>query len=229
MKEDLKVDLDRLAKQLEIEEKKAEKVQKEAENLVRAKPKSKSEKKSEIPHSIAVKFGKEKPKEPPKPEESKLEGRPKPKAEVVTKLPESPIEAASKPTLQKIATKITVDDPMFVPQSKEGSSVVTLAANLSERGTIRLPHRGVATIDCGFSMKLRSGYKAVLTLENLFAHKGLFISGSGVIDGTEEKRVQLVVINCGHQIVEIHHGDWLAQMHIEPVFLFEFIPTFLEA
>jgi dUTPase len=213
------IDLKRLAEQLKIEEQKAKQVQKKAKPE-KAKP--------EIPHSIAVKFGKQE-KEPEPPPEPELEDRPKPKAEVVTKLPESPVEKANVPSLKaKIATKITVDDPMFIPHQEEGKSLVSLAANLSTRGTIRMPFRSIETVDCGFGMTLHPGYKAVLTLNSLFAHKGLFISGSGIIEGEGEHRVALTVINCGHQIIEVHHGDWLAQMRIESVLSFEFLPTVLE-
>jgi len=219
-----KIDLKRLADQLKIEEEKAQQSQKKAKT---EKPKAKPE----IPHSIAVKFGKEeKPPEPPP--EPDLEDRPKPKAEVVTKLPDSPVDkkAPLNPAIKaKIATKITVDDPMFVPHQEDGKSLVSLAANLSTRGTIRMPFRSIETVDCGFVMTLHPGYKAVLTLNSLFANKGLFISGSGIIEGDGEHRVALTVINCGHQIIEVHHGDWLAQMRIEPVLSFEFLPTVLEA
>jgi hypothetical protein len=160
------IDLKRLAEQLKIEEQKAKKAKTD-------KPKP------EIPHSIAVKFGKQE-KEPEPPPEPDLENRPKPKAEVVTKMPESPVEKADvAPKIKaKIATKITVDDPMFIPHQDEGKSLVSLAANLSTRGTIRMPFRSIETVDCGFHMTLHPGYKAVLTLNSLFAHKGLFISGS---------------------------------------------------
>jgi len=164
------------------------------------------------------------PKAEPKPEPEsvveKKQEKPKPKVEVAAKLPDSPAKDYAQPLLHKVATKITVDDPMFTPQYVAGCSYVSLRANLSNRGAIRLPHRGIETIDCGFNLELPSGFRAILSQNRLLAAKGLFLTGPRVVDGSN--RVQVTVINCGHQIIEIHNGDQIAEMSVEPVYLFDF-------
>jgi dUTPase len=153
--------------------------------------------------------------EKPQPKE---EEKPKPKVEVI--LPASPAKDYESPLFHKVATKIVVDDPMFMPQYTPGCSYVSLRANLSNRGAIRLPFRGIETVDCGFDLELSYGYRSVLVQNRLLAAKGLLLTGPRLLDGSQ--RVQVTIINCGHQIIEIHNGDLIAEMSIEPVYLFDF-------
>jgi dUTPase len=140
--------------------------------------------------------------------------------EVVAKLPESPVKELAKPLLHKVATKLVVDEALFLPQYSTGCSYVSIRANLSNRGAIRLPHRGIETVDCGFELELPEGYRAILSQNRLLAAKGLFLTGPRIIDG--KQRVQVTIINCGHQIIEVHNGDLIAEMSVEPVYVFDF-------
>jgi len=197
-----------LVEQLKIEEQKTIKTAKKSKKAP-SKPKSKPEPEPESKLPVADSKKKEKPKP-----------KPKLKVEVVAKLPESPVKDYTNPVLHKVATKLVVDEPIFTPEYLPGCSYVSLRANLSNRGAIRLPFRGIETVDCGFELELPSGYRAVLTQNRLLAAKGLFLTGPRILDG--KQRIQVTVINCGHQIIEIHNGDLIAEMSVEPVYLFDF-------
>jgi dUTPase len=122
-----------------------------------------------------------------------------------------------------VATKIVVDDPMFIPQYKtDGAACVDLVANIKE-GEIRIPHRGVAEIDCGFSMEVKPGYRVAITGSDKTVQRGDWVSSIK----TNEFRVCVSVYNIGRENpLTIRHGELFAQMTIEPVLLFDFMPSF---
>jgi dUTPase len=142
--------------------------------------------------------------------------KPKKKVEVSTILPRNPVCDYVQPVLHKIATEIVVDDSGFIPQYQDGSSAYVDL--ISSSPTVKLAHRGIATIDCGFTMKLPSGYKAIITTNAELANKGLMVA-----TGYYQGRVKVVVINQGREIIVINHGDRFAQMCLEPVYLFDWI------
>jgi dUTPase len=121
------------------------------------------------------------------------------------------------PNLYKVATEIRPDDGMFVPKYvSSDSSCVDLLANIKE--TLRLAHRGTATIDCGFSMKLPSGYKAEFSSNPALAARGLVVA-----TGHYEDRVVVTVSNQGREIIVINRGDPIAQMSVEPKYTFDWM------
>lgn len=143
--------------------------------------------------------------------------------------PKSSVKGYNKPLLHEIATKIVVDDKEFVPQYESAiSSVVTVYANLETNPAgqrrIQMPHRSTVTVDCGFSIDLPPGYKAVLKALPEFANRGLIVNeGGSVIDG--ESRVTVTVTNVGKEIIVLEHGKPVAQMYIEPVYRFSWDVT----
>jgi len=126
-----------------------------------------------------------------------------------------------------VPVKIVADEG-FMPQYQTGGSVcVDLAACLTTYHTgqkqVTLPHRSGAVIDAGFSMELPKGYRATITARSGLASKGLMVCNApGIIDSDYRGRVKVSVINVGKEIIVIKHGDRIAQMAIEPVYLFDF-------
>jgi len=126
-----------------------------------------------------------------------------------------------------VPVKIVADEG-FTPEYQTGGSVcVDLAACLPPDHTgqkqLTLPHRSGAVIDAGFSMELPKGYRASITARSGLASKGLMIANApGIIDSDYRGRVRVSVINVGKEIIVIKHGDRIAQMAIEPVYLFDF-------
>lgn len=137
----------------------------------------------------------------------------------------SALKNFSAPLLHKVATKIVVDDPKFIPKYQtEGSACVDLIANISN--TITLPSRNTAIIDCGFSMELTPGYKALIVPRSGFASRGLIVANSpGQIDSDYRGRVKVIVLNASREIITINPEERFAQMYIEPVYAFEWVLT----
>ena len=118
------------------------------------------------------------------------------------------------PEIKKIATQIKADDPKFVPEYK-GS-----AAILKAKDGATLPHRCTAAIDCGFSMTLPAGWKVVLNALPQWAAKGLVVTNPGVV---AEGRMKVYVTNVGKEIILIRPGEEVAQLSVEPLYLFDWI------
>jgi len=151
----------------------------------------------------------------------------KPKGTCCSVAPTSSAKDWDHPLLHNVATKIVVDDPMFVPKYQtDGSACVDLVANIEEdvagNKRLALSHRSTVVVDCGFSMELPAGYKSVISVRSSMAKHGLIVTnGPGIIDSDYRGRVQVIVTNVGKEIVVIEHGDRFAQMSVEPVFTFE--------
>jgi dUTP pyrophosphatase len=140
----------------------------------------------------------------------------KPRKKVMAKpIVRNTIQSFSEPLLHKIATKLVADDSMFIPQYQKDSVSVNLIANIPE-GKIQIPHRGTAVIDCGISLELIPGYKAAISATREWAEIGLICSPQFIANG----RVKVIVNNIGRQVILIQHGVQIAQMVIEPVYLF---------
>jgi dUTPase len=157
------------------------------------------------------------------------EQKEKKKGYVSSVLPKSPLKNYQPPLLHKVATEIVVDDLAFVPKyCNPDSAVVDLVANIPDDHTgqrrVALSHRSTVVIDCGFSVKLPYGYKAVIKANQELANHGLIMSaGPQVVDSGQKDRVTVTVTNVGKEIVVINHQDKVAQMWIEPVYLFDWV------
>ena len=138
------------------------------------------------------------------------------KASCCVKMPDSAVKEYVQPFLHKVATKVVVDKEIFMPTYVGDSPTVSIRAKLAE--TARLPHRTMQTIDCGFSMELPPGYKAVFEASALLKSKGVF-----VVDSTSKGRVTVTVLNSGREIVPIADGDVVAEMSVQPVYIFDWM------
>lgn len=122
---------------------------------------------------------------------------------------------------KKVPTKIKADDPSYIPvYQTDGSVCADLVANLP--APLALPYRTTEIVDCGFSMELPPGYKAVTCARSSLAKKGLIVTNApGQIDTDYRGRVKVLVTNVGKEIITISHGDRFAQIALEPVYIFK--------
>lgn len=141
----------------------------------------------------------------------------KKKGMVMSVIQESSVKEYFEPPFQKVATEITADESQFIPEynNRGGNSVV-----LKTKNSCTMPHRATAQIDCGFSMNLKTGWKATVTILPIWAEKGLIITNSGVL---ESGRVGFYVTNVGKQIIVLQSEEEVAKMTIEPLYLFEWV------
>jgi len=150
------------------------------------------------------------------------------KGQASTVLPPSPAKDYEAPKLHTVATKIVVDEEMFVPQYAPDASSATLVANLAPdhagEKRVTLPHRATVEVDCGVSIELPASFRVVVRALPALANKGLTINESPhIIDKSNQGRIRPMVTNVGKEIIVINHGDPIAEMYIEPVYQFDWI------
>ena len=138
----------------------------------------------------------------------------------------SPIKDYIQPKLVNIATKIDADDPEFAPNLSPTPEILLKACIPSQPdGTIvthALSFRSQAIVDCGFSMEIPAGYRAVIRgLPNLQSRGGYVIDARTETVGMH--RVKVFAHNLGREIMVIKHGDPIASMTLEPVFFFDWV------
>lgn len=149
------------------------------------------------------------------------------KVQAKLKATRSPAKDYTEPLLHKVATKIVVKDPKYIPQYKtDGAACVDLYACIPANEQINLTSRSIVKVSCGFSMELQPGYKALISARSGLAAKGLIVTnGPGVIDSDYRGEVCVILSNVGKEIIPIKDGDRIAQMSIEPVYTFDWIQT----
>lgn len=140
----------------------------------------------------------------------------------VVKKTEAKIYAVEAPPSNKISTKIILDDPKFEPKYQtEDAACCDLIANLE--APVSLANRCGVLVDCGFSMEVPVGYKAVIAGRSGLSSKGLVIPNApGQIDSDYRGKVKVYLLNVGREIMVINPGDRIAQMYIEEVKKFDF-------
>lgn len=144
----------------------------------------------------------------------------------VATLARSPAYDFYEPMLHKVATKILADDSMFIPkyQSSE-AACADLIANIPE-GELTFQRNSTFLVDCGFNLELQAGYRALISARSGLASKGLIVAnGPGIVDSDYRGRVKVILANIGENPITIKHGDRVAQMSIEPVYVFDWVPV----
>lgn len=135
-------------------------------------------------------------------------------------LKRSPASDYAVPHVSKVATKIDPVEPDFIPKPSEipNSTAVTVAAKLDSQ--LRLSHRSSAEVDCGFSMELPAGFRAVVSAVPDLASKGLMVTTP---DFYGEGPVKVNVMNVGREILTIDHKQAFASMLVQPMCSFDWI------
>lgn len=125
------------------------------------------------------------------------------------------------PSFSKVVTEVDAEDDLFIPEISENGSA-KLRANLSEyeSGFVSMAYRTTVEIDCGFSITIPPGYRAVVNSIPSMASRGLVVTNTPNIT---EGRVKVYLTNVGKEIVKISHTDQFAYMTLYPVYGFEWL------
>jgi len=131
---------------------------------------------------------------------------------------ESGAKDYAQPSFSKVATEIEAEDDFTPTISANGSA--ELKANLPEydMGYVTMAYRTTIEIDCGFSVTIPAGYRAVVNSIPSMASKGIVATNTPNIT---EGRVKVYLTNVGKEIAKISHGDIFANMTLYPVYGFE--------
>jgi dUTPase len=129
----------------------------------------------------------------------------------------------SVPNILNIATNISVEEDIFVPVYKDSNMadvrVVVPALNHQGVQAVRLNHRTVQVLDCGFNIKVPEGFRVKAEAKKAWANRGLFVSHCYV----ENDRLKLMITNIGQETpLVVSHKESIAQIWLEPIYFFEF-------
>ena len=133
--------------------------------------------------------------------------KPKKKGTLTSIMPRSPVRHYQPPMLHNIATKIVVDDMQFLPKYQDNAAYADLMASHD----IQLAAEGTAIVDCGFYMEIPSGYKVVVRSK----------TSLHVVEWENSHAFEVTVYNPGPSEQEREWGSVFAQMHLEPVYRFD--------
>lgn len=105
-----------------------------------------------------------------------------------------------------------------------GAAGADLQANLPDRGHLVLAPGARHAVPTGFHMQIPDGYEVqVRPRSGLALHHGLtMINAPGTIDSDFRGQVHVLMVNLGRAMVEIRHGERIAQMVVAPVVQAEF-------
>lgn len=133
---------------------------------------------------------------------------------VTTKLPDCVAKNYHEPNVYKVKTKIVADDEKFMPKY-EDQNLASIYANMSSSAV--LPYRSVLEIDAGFDIEIPIGYRCRLQIDSKLASKGMIVTNPICESG----RMVVTVVNCGRDLVTVNHGDCIAKLTIEPIYLID--------
>jgi len=163
-----------------------------------------------------------------------------PKKKTPGRKPAKKTSQRQKTTPTVIPTPIKADPPqtgsngqpiIFEPQYQtEQAACCDLVANcppdVNGQKRAVLPPRATVMIDCGFSMAIPPGFKACISARSGHAKAGLVIPNApGQIDSDFRSRVVVLLTNVSRQLMIVEHGERFAQMWLEPVYRFGWVPT----
>jgi len=146
----------------------------------------------------------------------------KPVVKVKHILNKSKAEIYTQPNLFLVSTELVADEPEFTPVYNEPNlaDVFIIAPFLDHLGVqaLRLNHRSILVVDCGFSVKLPKGFQIRGATKKEWANRGLFVSQVYL----ENDRLKLTIVNIGTESpLVINHKSCIAQVWVEPVYFFD--------
>jgi len=134
----------------------------------------------------------------------------------------SPAEEYAIPDICSVATEINATDPDFIPVCSDKKYiadvrvVVSVLDNMGQQ-SLRLNHRSIEVLDCGFNITLPAGFRIRAEAKPNWANRGLLVSNCFV----ENQCLKLTVVNIGKETpLVIPHKANVAHIWAEPVYLF---------
>ena len=105
-----------------------------------------------------------------------------------------------------------------------GAAGADLRANLPDRGTVSLTPGERALIPTGLHLAIPPGFEAQIRPRSGLALKhGISLPNTpGTIDSDYRGPLGVIVINHGHELFRVAHGDRIAQLVIAPVLQADF-------
>lgn len=80
---------------------------------------------------------------------------------------------------------------------------------------INFPHRHLAHVDTGVSIVAPSGYRLCFSLVPELTKRGMVATNAP--GGITEGNVEVSLLNCGREIVEVKNGDPLVNVWLEKI------------
>jgi len=100
-----------------------------------------------------------------------------------------------------------------------GAAGADVRANLPDRGVVTLVPGARALVPTGLRVEIPAGYEVQIRPRSGLALKhGITLPNApGTIDSDYRGPLGVIVMNAGHEVFEITHGDRIAQMVVAPV------------
>ena len=100
-----------------------------------------------------------------------------------------------------------------------GAAGADVRANLPDRGVVTLAPGARALVPTGLRVEIPAGYEVQIRPRSGLALKhGITLPNApGTIDSDYRGPLGVIVMNAGHEVFEITHGDRIAQMVVAPV------------
>nr|WP_137700817.1 dUTP diphosphatase [Marimonas lutisalis] len=105
-----------------------------------------------------------------------------------------------------------------------GAAGADVRANLPDRGKVVLEPGQRALVPTGLKMEIPSGYEVqVRPRSGLALKQGIMLPNSpGTIDSDYRGELGVIVLNAGQEVVELAHGERIAQLVVAPVIQADF-------
>jgi dUTP pyrophosphatase len=124
--------------------------------------------------------------------------------------------------------RVIAEHPDFIPKYQTpGASGADLRAYIPEEKKVAVFPGSRLLVPVGIKIKVREGYEAQVRPRSGLAFKqGLTILNTpGTIDSDYVGEVKVLLFNSGREMIEINHGDRIAQLVICPVIQAIFNPV----
>lgn len=134
------------------------------------------------------------------------------KGTISVKKTQSAVLEYNEPLLLKALVKVQSESDDFKPEAIDNGRI-GLKANIPH-GPLSIAHRGIVVIDCGFSLELTSGYKAIVAPMPDLARRGCMFLNPYIYEG----KVTATLINLGREILTLEHKQMFGCLQVEQIY-----------
>jgi dUTP pyrophosphatase len=122
---------------------------------------------------------------------------------------------------------MVLDSPESLPQYKSDEAACAdlyalippnVVGGMNIGSKITLQHRAGAKVKTGVKVAVPRGYKLCVAARSGLAERGLLVANApGQVDSDYRGEIMLLLRNVGQEIIEVKHGERLAQCWLERV------------